>query len=182
MPFLLSRPRYHPALPGLVSAPSWAVAYHRKEKGVIQAKCSHQGPRGFPSLPLAHAPQTPSTLPRWDIPIFFPERHLPMLSLVFPSQTTNTSQPGNPCWPAWEQCRRRICHSATRQVQKAVCCFLDVLSCAPSLATASPWSEDNLISLPKEVEMSLQVTLSSWSILLGGLCHTSHANHTHPGA
>lgn len=33
----------------------------------------HQGPRGFPSLPLACAPQPPSTLPRWDIPaVFFP--------------------------------------------------------------------------------------------------------------
>lgn len=60
---LLSRPRYHPALPGLVSAPSWAVAYYRKEKGKIQAKCPHQGPRGFPSLPLAVLPRSPLLFP-----------------------------------------------------------------------------------------------------------------------
>lgn len=31
-----------------------------------------------------------------------------MLSLAFPHPSTDTSQPGHPCWPAWEQ--GGVCH------------------------------------------------------------------------
>lgn len=107
---------------------------------------------------------------------FLPGRPLPVLSLVFPCQT------------AWECLLPSLgavqeyppqCHLAFPESSRLLlsCATLCHFTCHSSHAVPGQ-------RVPEEVEMTLQVTVSSWSKMLpGGLSQpwSSHANHPHPG-
>lgn len=118
-----------------------------------------------------------------------PRSFLPQEASSCALSGSSLSQPGHPCWPAWQRCRR-VCRNGTGQVREAVGLLVRrraSLRCCPCHSSSAALGRreigESLISLPKEAETALRVTLRSWSILLGGLCHTcfSHANHTQPG-
>lgn len=163
-----------------MSAPSWTLAYHKEGKGRHKQNAPSEF-QGFPKPAmglyppaLLHFPQMGHSslgglflCSHWFFLVRQPTPHsLGMLA----------AQPGSSAGvPA-------TCHLAVPESSRLLeLCYPVLLHF--SQQPCSPWSEGSC-SLPKEVEMTLQVMVSSWSKMLpGGLSRTwsSHANHPHPG-